>query len=182
MLSEEYREQLRELHKPKEDGRTWGATASRRVYEIAEWLRVDGPHATMLDYGSADGKFQKQLRRRLPEFNSMEIVEYDPGVEGRENNNIPCDFVLCSDVLEHIEPHYLEDVLDDLQRCTLKYGLFYIAMYPEKQFLPDGRNAHLIIEDTKFWLPKIEDRFQVLAHEVSRHNAMPVLMTYVRRK
>ena len=181
LVSDEYRKQLQEMHQPMEDGRTWGATAAKRVYDIARWIKADGPHATLLDYGSADGKFQKQLRRRLPEFDDMEIVEYDPGIPGKEFNNIPCPFVICVDVLEHIEPALLENVLDDLQRCTEGYGLFYIAMFPAKKTLPDGRNAHLIIESSDWWLAKIQARWELLASEVFRNGDLATLMVYVKR-
>ena len=34
------------------------------------------------------------------------------------------DLVCCIDVLEHIEPDLLDNVLDDLARITLKHGFF----------------------------------------------------------
>lgn len=185
LVSDSYQEQLRQMHsKPLANGSTWGATSCRSVYSIRDFVEKDGPHKTLLDYGSADGKFQFQCRRRglLPD---TEIVEYDPGIEGKEDNNIPCDFVMCYDVLEHIEPDMLEAVLADMQRCTKKKGLFQIAMSQAKQFLPDGRNAHLIIENEDWWIEKLGRYFNILESNVTSVKAEPwrkALVVYVEPK
>ena len=158
LLSDEYKQTLRDTH-AKYEGR-WGATACRHVYDIADVVRDAAP-ATLLDYGSADGKFKLQARRREL-MDEVEIYEYDPGYEDREDGNIPCDFVLCVDVLEHIEPDYLDAVLADIKRCTLDRCYLHIAMSPAKQILTDGRNAHLIVEDGTWWLAKLEPLFKTL--------------------
>ena len=67
--------------------------------------------------------------------------------------------MVCIDVLEHIEPAYLDNVLDDLQRCTDVIGVFTVACGPAMKILPDGRNAHLIQEPPEWWLPKPMQRF-----------------------
>lgn len=180
LISEEYKAQIRQLHEESE-GR-WGATASSRCYEIAEWLngyRELSGAKDMLDYGSSNGKLQKQLRRRglIPE--EFEIVEYDPGYEDRLYKR-PCDLVLCVDVLEHIEPELLENVLVDLHRNTLKQGLFSIAMYAAKKSLPDGRNAHLIIEHQDWWKDRLSKYFHIEASRVRNPHGNPTLDVYVR--
>ena len=50
--------------------------------------------------------------------------------------------VACIDVLEHIEPDLLDNVLDDLQRVTKRWGIFTVHTGLAKRILPDGRNAH----------------------------------------
>ncbi|HET9469625.1 MAG TPA: hypothetical protein VFO24_00885, partial [Usitatibacter sp.] len=65
------------------------------------------------------------------------------------------------DVLEHIEPECLDEVLDDLQRVTRKIGFFVIATREAEKTLPDGRNAHLIQEPIAWWAPRLEKRFTV---------------------
>lgn len=185
LVTEEYRKQLQQMHKPNpETGRTWGATACRHVYTIFNFINdTDMPYETILDYGSADGKFQFQARRRGLVGEGVEIYEYDPGIVGKEENNIPCDFVMCSDVLEHIEPDLIDAVLDDLQRCTLVRGYFCIALYPADKNLPDGRNAHLIIEKPEWWLDKLRERFTILDddHATDRLNRS-TLNVYVESK
>jgi hypothetical protein len=64
-------------------------------------------------------------------------------------------------VLEHIEPELLDNVLDDLQRLTLRAAMCTVHTGAAVKFLPDGRNAHLIQQPPEWWLPKFEARFDV---------------------
>ena len=68
---------------------------------------------------------------------------------------------MCTDVLEHIEPDRLDEVLDDLKRVTRKMGFFVVATRAADKTLPDGRNAHLIQQERDWWLPKLAARFDV---------------------
>ena len=73
----------------------------------------------------------------------------------------PADIVACTDVLEHIEPECLEDVLADLRQVTKRLGFFTIATRPAKKFLADGRNAHLIQQDAKWWIERLWKHFKI---------------------
>jgi hypothetical protein len=73
----------------------------------------------------------------------------------------PADLVCCIDVLEHIEPDYLEAVLDDLRAITVRFGFFSFATGPALKTLPDGRNAHLIQQPASWWLPRLCGRFEI---------------------
>jgi len=72
------------------------------------------------------------------------------------------DWVLCIDVLEHIEPAYLETVLLDLGGITKRFGFFSIATGPAGKTLPDGRNAHLIQKPSSWWLPRLCEHFEII--------------------
>jgi 2-polyprenyl-3-methyl-5-hydroxy-6-metoxy-1,4-benzoquinol methylase len=63
----------------------------------------------------------------------------------------PHDIVACTDVLEHIEPDCLDDVLKDIRRCTKKVAFLLIATRPAIKVLADGRNAHLIQQPYTWW-------------------------------
>ena len=75
------------------------------------------------------------------------------------------DLVCCIDVLEHIEVDYLYNVLEELKRITIKYGIYTIHTGPAKKWLKDGRNAHLIQKTSSWWLPLICERFEVIRLE-----------------
>jgi hypothetical protein len=64
--------------------------------------------------------------------------------------------IYSSDVLEHIEPELLDDTLQSLCECAVKYQYHLIACHPAKKSLSDGRNAHLIIEDPSWWNNKLK--------------------------
>ncbi len=107
----------------------------------------------ILDYGCG----QRTLERDL----GFAIRNYDPCISGLDAAPDPADLVVCTDVLEHIEPECLDEVLDDLQRLTRNAGFFVIATRPAEKTLPDGRNAHLIQEPLGWWMPKLTARFEV---------------------
>jgi len=167
-ISDEYRLQLQEMHQPDEDGRTWGATAVRYLYDITEKIEqargetlMATPLCSVLDYGSADGKFKKQVERRGLLEGYPEITCYDPGIPEYWDDPDPHWLVMSIDVLEHIEPEYLDKVLEHIHsKCTHRY-IFHIAMYPAKKVLPDGRNAHLIIESEAWWKDRLSKYFHV---------------------
>jgi len=155
LYTEEYQKQLQDMHQ----GRVWGTTASAYIKTIKQFLPEEG---TVLDYGAGAGGFKKALGPT-----PLQIVEYEPGREELANNNIPCDFVVCIDVLEHIEPELIDEVLDDLQRCVLVGGYFMISCKLAKKLLPDGRNAHLIVESPDWWQEQLSKRFRIVKHRKS---------------
>jgi hypothetical protein len=63
---------------------------------------------------------------------------------------------MSTDVLEHVEPVYLEETLKFLSTKS-RYIYHQIACSPAKLILPDGRNAHLIIEGQEWWRQKFLD-------------------------
>ena len=67
----------------------------------------------------------------------------------------------CIDVLEHVEPHLLDNVLTDLRRVTKNVGFFTVHTGPAVKTLSDGRNAHLIQQSATWWLTKLSDYFQI---------------------
>jgi hypothetical protein len=70
--------------------------------------------------------------------------------------------VVCIDVLEHIEPDYLSNVLLELKRMTQQVGLFTVHTGPAKKILLDGRNAHLIQEPASWWLEQLIHHFNII--------------------
>jgi hypothetical protein len=69
--------------------------------------------------------------------------------------------VACIDVLEHIEPELLDNVLDHLQSLTELVVMLTIDSGPAGKTLADGRNAHLIQEPMSWWLPKLSERWEL---------------------
>lgn len=148
LISEDYKAQNKKLHEIP----AYGTSSAKWVGEvrgIAQTYAVQ----TILDYGCGKGLLKQAL--------GFEIAEYDPAIEGKDKQPQPAEMVVCTDVLEHIEPECLDAVLDDLQRLTKRVAFLTIATRPAKKILADGRNAHLIQESHKWWLPKLMERFTV---------------------
>jgi 2-polyprenyl-3-methyl-5-hydroxy-6-metoxy-1,4-benzoquinol methylase len=108
----------------------------------------------VLDYGCG----KSTLAQNLP----FSIKQYDPAIPKYSMAPDRSDIVVCTDVLEHIEPHLIDDVLTDICRLTKLICFLVVARGPAKKFLEDGRNAHLIQEDEKWWLGKILPLFHLL--------------------
>jgi hypothetical protein len=148
-ITPEYVEQNRKLHDVGNyglSGQRWAATVTNMCAKLGS--------RDVLDYGCG----QRTLEREL----GFPITNYDPCVPGLDTAPGPADIVACTDVLEHIEPECLDEVLDDLQRLVRKMGFFVIATRPAMKVLADGRNAHLIQETVAWWLPKLKSRFTIL--------------------
>jgi hypothetical protein len=111
----------------------------------------------VLDYGCGQGSLARAIGDR--------VKEYDPAIPEKAAAPAPADLVVCTDVLEHIEPDCLAHVLDHLRDLTLKACFVVIATRPAMKFLADGRNAHLIIETDAFWRKQLDMRFRTVSFE-----------------
>lgn len=120
---------------------------------------------TILDYGCANGKFKPYMNKHKPDY---EVFEYDPGIRGKDSPPLPADFVVCCDVMEHVEPELLENVMKHLQGLVLKGGFFNISTKKAVTLLADGTNAHKIVEDGEWWVELFSKYFEVFDMDISR--------------
>jgi len=157
MISEEYRKEQEKLHKNPDYG-VASVSYAPFVSQIIDQMNIKD----MLDYGAGKGR----LGKNLDVNHTVSISHYDPAIPEWSGKPEPHEFVTCIDVLEHIEPEHLDEVLDDLDRVTLSAGLFTIHTGPAVKTLSDGRNAHLIQKPVEWWLPKIMERFALKSMSV----------------
>lgn len=148
-ITEEYRALNAKLHVENLAYGVGGGKYKDTVIKLVEANNLK----SVLDYGCGKG----YLAKALP----FPIWEYDPAIEGKQESPKPADLVICTDVLEHIEPELLRTVLDDIRRCLKQVGYFTIHTGPALKFLPDGRNTHLIQRDKKWWSAKLSAFFTV---------------------
>lgn len=153
LITDPYRELNRRLHAAG----SYGRHGDKWAAEVAALARRE-QLTELLDYGCGQGSLCRALRGLAPE---LELHEYDPAIAGKERAPAPAPFVVCTDVIEHIEPDCLGSVLDDLQRLSLKYLFAVVSTRPAKKLLEDGRNAHLIVQPESYWRPLFEARFDV---------------------
>jgi hypothetical protein len=148
LISPAYLEQNRQLHATA----SYGVSGKRSCEDVLAFAReVDA--FGMLDYGSGRGTLKAAL---VQAGFKGPIEEYDPAIEGRTNLPKPADLVTCTDVLEHVEPEKLDAVLKHIFSLAKKAAFLLIATRPAQKSLPDGRNAHLLVEDAPWWLAKLE--------------------------
>lgn len=144
MISDAYRALLKQCH--EDPG--WGTSAHMWVDQVRELARTYGP--TILDYGCGKGVLREHI---------YNVTNYDPATFPERPE--PHDLVVCLDVLEHVEFAQLPAVLDDLRKLTKNALFVVIATTPAKKLLPDGRNAHLIIEDGDWWRDQLLQGFDL---------------------
>lgn len=156
LITPEYREMNRHMLATKNYG-----VSGHRWAERAHTLAVGMEARHLLDYGCGQGTFA----RALPLDRAYAVREYDPGIPGKDSAPEHADFVVCGDVLEHIEPDCLNDVIDDIWRLAMKAVFLVVATAPAQKHLPDGRNAHLIVGNSDFWLPKLISKWKQLHFE-----------------
>lgn len=161
LITEAYREMQRKLHENPQYGVASLAYAPI-VAEVIGRLRTGEllDAVELLDYGAGKGHLGEALKQHIQ--TPLEVHHYDPAVMVWSKPPEPCSLVACIDVLEHIEPDLLDNVLDDLKRVTLQYGVFTVHTQPAMKVLPDGRNAHLIQQPPQWWLPKLTERFELV--------------------
>lgn len=156
LVSSEYRNTLVKTHEIMGD--LWGFGHSvdrfRHYQDLLKKLEVK----TILDYGCASGKFKVFMTEQHPTY---EVFEYDPGVKGKDGPPNPADFVVCCDVMEHVEYEFLDEVLKHLKSLTLKGGYFNISTVLAYTILSDGSNAHKIVESGEWWVEKFSKYFDL---------------------
>jgi hypothetical protein len=153
LITQQYRAQNAELHKDRAD---YG-TSGKKWAQVVHMLMQEHGCVSVLDYGCGKRTLEKAL--------GFPIHNYDPCIEGLDAEPKPADLVCCTDVLEHIEPRCIDDVLDDIKRCTGKLTLLTVATVPAKKTLPDGRNAHILLRPVKWWLPELMNRWDLIAFQ-----------------
>ena len=149
LISDAYRAEQAALHAKGNYG-----TASLDFGELVSALVEETGAKTLLDYGCGS-------MRNLAKVLDCDVLYqgYDPAIPAFSAKE-PADVVACIDVLEHIEPDLLGNVLDDLRSLT-KVGFFTVHTGPALKVLSDGRNAHLIQQPPAWWFSRLSERFQI---------------------
>jgi hypothetical protein len=146
-ISDDYRKLQQELHLNP----NYGIASLAFAPIVAHIIRQTKPHS-LSDYGAGKQNLRKALTQAG--VTGFDYRPYDPAFpeygEPRE-----ADLVCCIDVLEHIEPALLDNVLDELEEITTRLGFFSVHMGPAGKTLADGRNAHLIQKPSSWWLPRL---------------------------
>lgn len=156
LISDEMLNRHRVLHEHSAtyggDGYRWAAVV-RDLVETVKKHKDKRDLPSVLDYGCGKGTLAEEL--------SFPIWEYDPAIAGKDRLPKPADIVICSDVLEHIEPDQLDAVLDDLRRVVRRVGVFVICASPAYKTFADGTNTHTIVMPKTWWQMKLGEYFQL---------------------
>jgi 2-polyprenyl-3-methyl-5-hydroxy-6-metoxy-1,4-benzoquinol methylase len=159
MISNEYKQQLNELNGIKNFGKR------KKIPKFLESFIMQHNPNSIIDFGCGVGSLVLTLQETYPK---KIIKGFDPG--NKKFEVIPEEFfdlLISTDVLEHIELEYLDETLKFLStKSSLIYHL--IALEPSSVILPDGRNAHLILESPEWW----RNKFLSLGYTILKEHHM----------
>lgn len=164
LISRPYLQLQQELH-ARPNG--YGGKGDKWAAGVAGLIAQFEAHS-VLDYGAGEGSLGAALRKMA--LSGVRIDEYDPAVPAFAQWPGFADLVVCTDVLEHIEPERLDTVLRHLTVLTRKALFVVIATRPSNKTMADGRNAHLIIETGEWW----SARFAALGLRIAQGPASPL--------
>lgn len=155
METDAYKQTLAAMHQKT----GWGS--SNTIPELALATIKKYQPKSLLDFGAGKGRVTEALRTQFPD---IKVHGYEPSQEGAE---LPerIDMTFSKDVLEHVEPDLLEYTLYDLHQRTQKVHYHLIACHKAHHYLPDGRNAHLIVETPDWWQRKLRGLGYVIREE-----------------
>ena len=149
LISDAYLEEQVYLHGKHRKGAVYGSGGRQWASEINRIIIANECHS-VIDYGCGKGYLAKHLI-------CGDIQLYDPAIPAFTALPAKADLVICLDVLEHIEPQYLDNVLSHILSLS-KLFFISISLKVAGRYLRDGRNAHLILKDARWWETKLKDR------------------------
>lgn len=166
MISESLKKAYEEIHLNTPFGKR-----SKIPKELKKFIEKNKPKS-ICDFGCGKGNLIETLKENYPD---IVLVGYDPA---NEKFNAPIedkffDLLISTDVLEHVEPEYINKTLEFLSTKS-RYIYHKIALSPAKLILPDGRNAHLIQESSDWWRKKFLDLgYKILEEDYKEFEKFP---------
>lgn len=159
LISEPYMKLNADLHRTRAD---YGRGGSRWGAAVLAMAREYNCHS-VLDYGCGKGRLAEAIG------GDLDVCEYDPAIAGKDAPPKCADLVVCTDVLEHVEPDHLEAVLEHISDLSRKGCLISISTRPAGKTLADGRNAHLLVQPASWWTGKLWRWFNIDASSASKY-------------
>jgi len=73
--------------------------------------------------------------------------------------NLEADYGYCTDVMEHIPPEKVHDVLSEIKRIIRKKAFFQIATFPDGMGKHIGKTLHLTVQPASWWEAKLSEHW-----------------------
>lgn len=161
LITKEYMAQLKNIHEEDPSFGSMGQEFAPMVARLINSHKV----TEVLDYGCGKCSLLFTLGEDKLVDHAFGYIGYDPAIERFAKAPVSTEMVVCLDVLQHVEPQCLPDILEDLRRCMQRLGFFSVTTLPAKNVLADGRNAHLIVKPEIWWLERLMENFTVHTYQ-----------------
>lgn len=149
IVNNELVEQYSSLHGSKDYGVT-GCYFWPHIQACIVDLKPD----SILEYGCGQSSLINVLDYKYSKYH-----RYDPAISQFSKIDVDhVDFIINTDVLEHIPEEDLDDVLEHMKGLSSNV-FFNISTCLAKHILPNGQNAHCTVWSSAKWLNKIQQYF-----------------------
>ena len=166
LISPDYKAQNVAYHA---ECKAFGGKAEKRLKEALSLIREYRP-ATVLDYGCGKGGLVKALKGQI------KVWGYDPCVEEFSSLPEPADLLICYEGPEHYEEEFIDDTFSYMASLTNHVAWITMALRESKDILPDGRNAHITVHDSAWWLEKMKPHFKrIEVYALTENDVLSVL-------
>lgn len=156
LITPEYRDLNAELHQRVP---AYG-TGGHKWADVVRGLVAETGAKSVLDYGCGKGTLRAALR-------PITVHEYDPAVAGKETPPSSAGIVVCTDVMEHVEPECTDAVIAHLCALASRAVLVAVSCRLGGKRLADGRPAHINVQPQAWW----HERFAAAAPFSKRASA-----------
>jgi len=131
------------------------------------WRRPDS--GTFRDYGAGEGKALDWFAEKGLDVDGVDLVKLHPKVREASlwemgDDIAPTDYAYSADVMEHIPPERVDEVLAAIRARTLVSAAFQIATVPCSQGRKHGLNLHLTVHPRAWWQSKLADHWTEVQH------------------
>ncbi|MDJ0859205.1 MAG: hypothetical protein QNI90_02560 [Dinoroseobacter sp.] len=145
--AEQLIDQYRQVHASKIYGQTSEILAGIILKQIAVLPKID----SLLDYGCG----QSRTADWIAKIHDATAYKYDPAIPGLDTlPAVETDFVLCTDVMEHIPLENVDAVLQQIRNIS-ENAFFNISCAKAAEILPNGENAHCTVRPPLWWKEKL---------------------------
>jgi hypothetical protein len=173
-MSEAYKALQEGFHDVTPSYGTSGSEHASRVFLGAAQIAKKYGSCDVLDYGCGKETLRLSIEESFPSVGGVRVIGYDPGRKGYDAEPKPADMVVCTDVMEHIEPECVDAVLRHICELTKHVAIIDVALTPAQKILPDGRNAHICLKSKDWWLSFIKKYFVLIEQAANGHALLVV--------
>lgn len=170
-IDDKYINMYKELH---EDMEGFGRSSNAYFDEVCLFIDYLKPES-VLDYGCGKGAIIKLLQEKYPH---IKFYGYDPAVPKYQELTIKkADFVINTDVLEHIPEMSLDGIINDISKISQK-AFFALHHAPAVAILPNGENAHCTVKSLKWYEKLIGRHYKTITSLKSRKIYLSTIVTF----
>ncbi len=127
---------------------TYGTSGKNWAPWVLAFCQREGI-TTVLDYGCGKGTLGRAIAG-----NGLDWREYDPAIPGKDEPPAPAELVVCTDVMEHVEPDCTRAVLDHIVSLATRAVFLDVCCRLGSRRLDDGLPAHRNVHTLDWWKRK----------------------------